>query len=101
MNTWRRAGSTKRDDVPELGERQSQPAALLNECQDAKHVRCVYAIAGPRTTGRWKEAAGLVQSQCLATEPTSRRDLTDEQATKAHAVNVDLSPWGKVKTSRR
>jgi hypothetical protein len=64
--------------VPKLGKRQPQPAALLNERQDAKDVDWVYPVAGLRTTWGRKDAAGLIEPQGLAAQPAPRRDLTDE-----------------------
>lgn len=37
--------AAKRDNLPDLGECQSEPSPLLDECQDAEHVGRIDSIA--------------------------------------------------------
>ena len=96
VGTGRDTGPTERHNAPDLGERQPQPAALLNELQDANHFAGVDAVARRRPARRWENPPGLVQSHCLAAGSAPFGDLADEKAGSLHAHTLNPAPRGKV-----
>jgi hypothetical protein len=71
--------------------------AWLTEVEDAEYVSVVHAIArwGPLRLSQ--DAACLVETQRLATDPAASSDLTDRQSALCHGPRIDLAPYGKVK----
>jgi hypothetical protein len=68
---WCRRGSirtTKRNDLLDLRERQSEPARAC-EGKQSEHVRWVAAVAGRRASRRRQNPALLVETKCLAAKP--------------------------------
>jgi len=100
MDAGRRARPAQRDDMANLGQRESKPAGLPHERQERQHVRRVAAIAGGCPARRGKDAARLVQPKRLAADAGSRGHLPDEQPV-FHEGSIGLAPWGNVKTLRK
>ena len=50
MRTWRSPSSAQRDDVLYLGQRQAEPATLLDEAENAQSTRGIDAVASDGTT---------------------------------------------------
>jgi len=72
-----RAGASKADDVFNLRQRQPQPAALLDEAEQAQDLIGIDAIARRGAARRRQDAASLVQSQRLAAGAAPFYNLTD------------------------
>ena len=97
MDTRCRAGASKRDNLADLAERESEAAPLLDESEDADHIGRVDAVAGWRPVRRWQNPPRLVQPHRLATGSAPFGDLADEKAVSIHAHTLNPAPWGKVK----
>jgi hypothetical protein len=100
VDAGRRAEPAERDDGPDLGKRQSQAPALLDEREDARNLGRIDAIAGSRATCGWQDPSSLVEPYRFAAHSALPCNLADEQSASVHAHTLKLSPWGKVKTSR-
>jgi len=61
VRTRRGPSSAQRDDVLDLGERQPEPATLLDERKDPQGVRWIDAVAGGGTTRGRQNAARFVE----------------------------------------
>jgi hypothetical protein len=73
---WSCARPAERDDVLNLGQRQTEPPALLNEAQNSQNIRTVYAVSGAGSAWRRQNTARLVQSQSLPADAAASRHLT-------------------------
>lgn len=71
-------GTTERDNLPDLREREPQTSALPNEGQDTKDASRVDAVTGWCPVRPGKNATRLVQPHGLAAESTPPGNLTDE-----------------------
>lgn len=60
VGAGRDTGAAEPHNVPDLGEGQPQPSALLNELQDANHFPGVDAVARRGPARRWENPPGLV-----------------------------------------
>jgi hypothetical protein len=99
MDAGRRAQPAQRNDLPNVGERESKPAGPPHERQQCQHVGRIATITGG-CPERWgKDAARLVQPKRLAADAGSRCHLPDEQPV-FHEGSIGLAPWGNVKTLR-
>jgi len=61
MRTRHGPSAAQRDDVLDLGERQPEPATLLDERKDPQGVRWIDAVAGGGTTRGRQDAARFVK----------------------------------------
>ena len=50
VRTWCSPSPTQRDDVLYLGQRQTEPATLLDEREDTESTRGIHAVAGDGAT---------------------------------------------------
>ena len=98
MDTGRAPGTPQRDDVPDLGQRQSETPGLSDKRQQAHDLRGVAAVARRCATGRRQNAARLVQPEGLTAQATADRDLPDQEPL-FHEGRIEPAPWGKVKRS--
>jgi hypothetical protein len=96
VDTRRAPRTPQRDDVPDLGQRQSETPRLADERQQAHDLRGVAAVAGRCATGRRQNAARLVQPEGLAAQAAAGRDLPDQEPL-CHEGRIEPAPWGKVK----
>jgi hypothetical protein len=99
MAAGRLARPAQRDDMANVGQRESKPAGLPHEGQERQHVGRIAAISGGCPVRRGKDAARLVQPKRLAADAGSRGHLPDEQPV-VHGGSIGLAPWGNVKTLR-
>jgi len=59
--------------------------------EDAQDVRVVHAIACWRPLRLGHDAAGFVETQCLAADAAASGDLSDPQDALGHIVRIDLA----------
>jgi hypothetical protein len=97
VQTRRGSGSPERDDLPDLGKRQSKPPRLLDEREDAQGRGGVDAVSRCRTTRSRQDPPRLVQSQGLPGCSAAFGHLSDQESVPFHVLTVNPSPWGKVK----
>src|SRR5258705_6152907 len=83
-------------DVLDLGEREPEPATLLDEREDAQGVRGIDAVACGGTTRGRQNAARFVEPERLAAGATPRWHLANEEPA-LHRATVTPPPKGKVK----
>jgi hypothetical protein len=79
VRTWRSSSSAQRDDVLYLGQRQPEPATLLDEREDTQGVRRIDAVAGGGTTRGRQNAASFVEPERLAACATPGCYLANEE----------------------
>src|SRR5438128_550084 len=60
--------------MPNLGQREPQPAGLTHERQQPQHVRVVVAVAGRRAPWRLENLSCFVQPARLAAEAATRSE---------------------------
>jgi len=99
MDAGRRARPAQRDDMENLGQRESKPAGLPHERQERQHVGRIATITGGCPARRGKDAERLVQPKRLAADTASRCYLPDEQPL-FHEGSIGLAPWDNVKALR-
>jgi len=99
VDARRRAGPAERDDVPDLGEREPEASALLDERKDARDLGGIEAIAGSGAARGRQDPSRLVEPYRLAAGSALPGKLADEKSTPVHAHNLNPSPWVKVKMS--
>ena len=88
VDTGRRPRAAKRDDMLDLRERQAEASRLADEREQAQHVGGIPPIAGELAVRRGQNAAGLVQSQRLATKTAPCGDLANQQPVPLHGYSV-------------
>ena len=91
------AGAPEHDDLPEIGERESETSALLDEGEDANHVGRVDAVARRCPERGRQNPARLVEPYRLAADSAPLGNLTDQQPALIHAHTLNPAPWDKVK----
>ena len=96
MRTRHGPSSAQCHDVLDLGEREPEPATLLDEREDAQGVRGIDAVARGGTTRGRQNAARFVEPERLAAGATPRCHLANEEPV-LHGARIRLPPRGKVK----
>ena len=77
------------DDMFDLAEGQSKPPALLDEAEQAQHVRAIQAIARWCTARPGQDTARLIQPECLAADTAALHDFPG-----SHGAHDKPGPYG-------
>jgi hypothetical protein len=77
VDAGHRAGAAQGDNLPDLGEREPQASALLNEGEDADDISRVDTVPG-RSPVCWRQnPARFVEPYRLAADSAPLGNLTD------------------------
>ena len=85
----RRSRTSELHNLPDLRQRQAQPASLLDKRQQAQDLVRVLAIATVRPTRRREDAAVFIDAKCL-----SAHAATPDNLTGSHEAERKPGPLG-------
>ena len=100
MHARRPSGPPERDNVADLGERESHPAGLRYEPEQPKDIERIPPVASRRPLQGRKDSHRFVDPQGLAAEAASGGHFSDEKRAALHGKQDKACPMGQSQVSK-